>query len=56
MKFIACSRAPNLLREMFDNLQSLVGETVEIAGPVEEFCGRMSGNRIVDRNQIRILR
>jgi hypothetical protein len=55
---VACSPSPNLLKGMFelDDLQSLVGKSLDFAGQVESYvCSKGATLRIVDRNQARLV-
>jgi hypothetical protein len=51
-----CSPFPSMLRKMFGNdLSTLVGKTIEMAGQVEKFCDPKISIRIVDPAQIRLV-
>jgi hypothetical protein len=51
-----CSPFPDMLRKMFGNdLSTLVGQTIEMAGQVEKFCQPNISIRIVDQAQIKLV-
>ncbi len=51
-----CSPFPDMLRKKFGNdLSTLVGKTIEMAGQVEKFCRPNISIRIVDQAQIKLV-